>query len=238
MSDEPVSDSANAVFLRLFPLRLVLFPGMRLPLHVFEERYRIMIGECIEQKAPFGVVLIERGREVGGGASVHAIGTSARIMHVERYPDGRMNLVVVGEHRFRVYDFFQHDPYPAANVVYIPHSEPGSSETRYPSLERLVRVEWERYNRLMERIEENWETMDSHPSTPQELAYTVAASMLLDDAKKQELLEKNNLVSLLETESRLLAEQNYRHTAVIAARELLNDRIRRFGNFPKPFRLN
>lgn len=235
MSEKSVP--VNPVFLRLFPLRVVLFPGMHLPLYIFEERYRTMIGECLEQKAPFGVVLVERGREGGGGATIHTVGTSARILHVERHPDGRMNLLAVGEHRFRVHDFFQHEPYPAANVVYIAPSTLAASARCRP-LERSVRMAWERYSRLMSQLEENWKPVEALPRTAQELAYFVAASMILDDAKKQELLEENDLVALLEIELRLLEEQNYHHAAVLAARELLDKRIRRFGDLPKPFRLN
>ncbi|MBF6600779.1 MAG: LON peptidase substrate-binding domain-containing protein [Dehalococcoidia bacterium] len=69
--------------LRLFPLQTVLFPGMRLPLHIFEERYKIMVRECIDEDAPFGVVLIRSGAEVGGGAIPHDVGTTARIIQVE-----------------------------------------------------------------------------------------------------------------------------------------------------------
>lgn len=235
MSEKSVP--TNPVFLRLFPLRVVLFPGMPLPLYIFEERYRAMIGECLEQKAPFGVVLVERGREGSGVVTVHTVGTSARILHVEHYPDGRMNLLAIGEHRFRVRDFFQHEPYPAANVVYIAPSTISAPE-EYRPLERRVRIAWERYSRLMSQLEENWKPVEAIPRTAQELAYFVAASMALDDAKKQELLEENDLGALLEAESRLLEEQNYHHAAVLAARELLDQRIQRFGDLPKPFRLN
>jgi len=238
MDDRRVSETRPLVFLRLFPLHVVLFPGQHLPLHIFEERYRTMIGECLAQKASFGVVLIERGHEVGGDAIVHAVGTSARIVRAERYPDGRMNLLVVGEHRFRIHEFFQHTPYPAARVVYLPPSQPTSPMTESEPLIALVRAEWERYNRLMALIEEGWEPMEVIPSTAQELAYSVASAMILEDSKKQALLEENNLTALLETESRLLADQNYRFAALLAARERLEGRVRQFGDLPKPFRLN
>ena len=69
----------------LFPLKnVVLFPGMMLPLHIFELRYREMINRCIEEKIPFGVLLIEEGQEVGDTAKPHMVGTAARITRVER----------------------------------------------------------------------------------------------------------------------------------------------------------
>ena len=88
--------------LRLFPLNTVLFPNMRLPLHIFEERYKLMIRECIEEDAPFGVVLIQTGEEVGSTAAPHQVGTTARIIQVEYLDDGRMNIFTMGERRFRI----------------------------------------------------------------------------------------------------------------------------------------
>src|SRR5438128_2047759 len=88
--------------LRLFPLNTVLFPGMRMPLHIFEERYKIMVRECMEEDAPFGIVLIRSGVEVGGGAVPHSLGTTARIMQVEYLDEGRLNLFAIGERRFRI----------------------------------------------------------------------------------------------------------------------------------------
>jgi Lon protease-like protein len=77
------------MYLRLFPLQTVLFPGMRMPLHIFEERYKLMIRECIEQDAPFGVLLIRDGAEVGAGAVPHNVGTTARISQTTCSPSAR-----------------------------------------------------------------------------------------------------------------------------------------------------
>jgi len=97
--------------LRLFPLQTVLFPGMRLPIHVFEDRYRLMIRECIEEDAPFGVLLIKSGSEVGGPAVPHDLGTTARILQVEYLEDGRMNIFTIGERRFRTIALNTTQPY-------------------------------------------------------------------------------------------------------------------------------
>lgn len=87
----------------LFPLRTVLFPGVALPLHIFEERYRLMIARCLEAGSPFGVVLIRDGREVGGGdLSIAGVGTFAAIREAERHPDGRYDLLTVGIGRFAI----------------------------------------------------------------------------------------------------------------------------------------
>jgi Lon protease-like protein len=89
----------------LFPLHAVLCPGIALPLHIFEERYRDLVRFCIEGAVPFGIVLICDGREVGGGTlSFSAVGTLAEIRQAGRYPDGRYDLLVVGTGRFAIED--------------------------------------------------------------------------------------------------------------------------------------
>jgi Lon protease-like protein len=89
--------------LPLFPLHAVLFPGVALPLRVFEPRYRAMVGHCLSVGQPFGVVLIRDGREVGEvPAALANVGTTAIIRQAGRYPDGRMDIVTVGGRRFRI----------------------------------------------------------------------------------------------------------------------------------------
>src|ERR1700757_4702903 len=94
--------------LPLFPLNTVLFPGMALPLRIFEPRYRLMIEECLTSGGSFGVALISSGREVGDPAVPHRVGTSARIAGAERLSDGRLNIEVVGQERFHILDLY-HD---------------------------------------------------------------------------------------------------------------------------------
>jgi Lon protease-like protein len=103
----------------LFPLHTVLCPGIALPLHVFEPRYRLMIERCVADDSPFGVVLIREGREVGGeDVSIAGIGTLAEIRQAERYPDGRYDLVVVGGRRFSIEGVEAHrEPYLVAEVT-------------------------------------------------------------------------------------------------------------------------
>ena len=96
--------------LPLFPLQTVLYPGMPLPLHIFEERYRQMIDKCLEHDAPFGVTLIKKGVEVGGPAEPFDVGTSARIVEASRREDGQMDLMAQGVHRFRILETLQDRP--------------------------------------------------------------------------------------------------------------------------------
>jgi uncharacterized protein len=100
----------------MFPLGSVLVPGMLLPLHVFEPRYRALVHDCVAGDGEFGVVLIERGSEVGGGDVRTGIGTVAHILRVEELQDGRFALAAVGTRRLRVTAWLEDDPYPRADV--------------------------------------------------------------------------------------------------------------------------
>jgi Lon protease-like protein len=100
----------------MFPLGTVLFPHAVLPLHVFEDRYRALVETCLRGDGRFGVVLISRGFEVGGGDSRVEVGTVARIVEAARAPDGRYLLATVGAERLRVRRWLDDDPYPRAEV--------------------------------------------------------------------------------------------------------------------------
>ena len=100
----------------MFPLGSVLFPGMPLALRVFEERYLKMMGAILEDDTPqFGVVLIERGHEVGGGEKRFEVGTLAEVLEIAA-PDGPLAVVARGTKRFRVVNWLEDDPYPKAEI--------------------------------------------------------------------------------------------------------------------------
>lgn len=106
------------MILPIFPLGCTLLPGGSLPLHVFEDRYRQLVGDLLsEDRAEFGVVLIERGSEVGGGEERTRHGTVARILQCRRFPDGRYALQTGGVFRFVVDRWLDDRPYPSAIVV-------------------------------------------------------------------------------------------------------------------------
>lgn len=101
----------------MFPLGTVLLPGMLLPLHVFEERYRRMMDDVLAEPRPaFGVALIERGSEVGGGDVRSDLGCLARVVEASRAEDGRWAVVAVGAERVRILRWLEDDPYPRAEV--------------------------------------------------------------------------------------------------------------------------
>lgn len=100
----------------MFPLGSVLLPGMVLPLHIFEERYRALVRDCMAGEGEFGVALIERGSEVGGGDIRAMTGCIAQIVQAEEFPDGRWAVVAVGTRRVKVRGWLPDDPYPVAEV--------------------------------------------------------------------------------------------------------------------------
>jgi hypothetical protein len=100
----------------MFPLSSVLFPGAELPLHVFEPRYRELVADCLAGDGEFGVVLIARGSEVGGGDQRFGVGTVARIVSASPFPDGRWALLAAGTGRFVVERWLDDASYPLAEV--------------------------------------------------------------------------------------------------------------------------
>jgi uncharacterized protein len=126
--------------LAMFPLGTVLLPGAVLPLHIFEPRYRQLVQDCLDGEPEFGVVLIERGSEVGGGDVRSMVGTVARMMQVAGMPDGRYAVITVGTRRVRINAWLPDDPYPMADISDWPDAEPMFPlGDRIEALERRVR---------------------------------------------------------------------------------------------------
>ena len=123
-----MSDDLVALPLPMFPLGSVAFPGSVVPLHVFEPRYRRLALDVQRGDGRFGIVLIERGSEVGGGEVRTTVGTRMRVTEASQFDDGRWALVAVGEERIRVVTWLPDDPYPVALVETPPPGEPPSSE--------------------------------------------------------------------------------------------------------------
>ena len=130
----------------MFPLGSVLFPGMPLTLHVFEPRYRALVAACVAgaergESPEFGVVLIERGTEVGGGDQRFAVGTVAQLTQVAELPDGRYATMAVGTRRLAVQAWLGEDPYPRAEVEDVgeAHFDPGLDGPLLQRAEEQVR---------------------------------------------------------------------------------------------------
>lgn len=106
--------------LPLFPLNTVLFPGMPISLHIFEERYKQLMNHCINTKQPFGVVLIKQGRDIDLQVDSHTIGCTAQISRVQQLSQGRMNILALGQERFRIFELKYDKPYLVGMVESLP----------------------------------------------------------------------------------------------------------------------
>lgn len=129
----------------MFPLGTALVPGAELPLRIFEPRYRQMLDDHADTATDpttirFGVVLIERGSEVGGGEKRCEVGTLAHAEITGRLPDGRASLTAIGRRRFRVVEWLPDDPYPRARVTVLPEQAPSNSDlARLRTLDERLR---------------------------------------------------------------------------------------------------
>lgn len=190
----------------LFPLRTVLFPGQLLPLHIFEMRYRQMINDCIEQEIPFGVVLIQKGREIGETAIPYPVGTLARIRRVERQEDGRMHIYCIGEERFRIESLIQEQPYLIARVEQLLWQ--ANPEVDYSARMARLRVNLAQYLQSLAAAVGTPIQVEELPDDPYLLGCVAAIALRLPNQEKQELLASISLNHLIDLSDSLLRREN------------------------------
>jgi Lon protease-like protein len=163
------------VELPIFELPVVLLPGELLPLHIFEERYKRMIGHCLETAEPFGIVF----RDDDGNA--HRTGCTARVSEVlERFEDGRMNIVVAGEQPFKVLERFEQAEFPAGEIETIDAADESGDDPEAATDAR------EAFAELVQRV--SGEAADATELEAED-SYGIAARVELPPATKQALLE-------------------------------------------------
>jgi len=191
--------------LPIFPLGTVLFPSSALPLHIFEERYKLMIASCLERDEPFGVALIKEGVEAGGPAIPCEIGTTARITRVERLADGRMNIVTIGGRRFRILALDHRKPYLQAEVEYIERTE--DPEADAPIAARVCEL-FSAYYRATLALNEQWTRRVELPQRPAVLADFIGGRLdIAEQTVRQDLLAAPTVRECLEREADLIAER-------------------------------
>ena len=196
----------NVAEIPLFPLGTVLFPNQLLPLHVFEERYKLMIAECLRDDLPFGVVLIKQGREVGYGAVPFAIGTTARIAEVQRLDQGRMNLRCIGQRPFRMVETLQERPYMRCRIQYLDHRL--GAEEEMGALVDSVKERFEQHLDILSRLSDRERVKLDLDLDPQALSYLVGSILAVQMPEKQALLEEPLARERLQREAALLAREN------------------------------
>ncbi len=195
--------------LPLFPLNnVVLFPGMKLPLHIFEERYKEMIGRCSEAGSPFGVLLIKEGQEVGEPAEPFTVGTTARITDLQSMEDGRMNIFTEGEQRFRVVETVQQTPYLVGLVQFL-EEELGDVA---PVLVEEIRQEYVGFLTHQATIAGGWNSRVDVTDEPRQLFWDVMSSLSssveVPKELRQRLLESATTQHRLEQVLPVLSRSN------------------------------
>lgn len=197
--------------LPLFPLGTVLFPGMVLPLHIFEERYRLLLKRHLGSDPIFGVVLTRSGYEVGDEPEIHEVGTAASVLKAQRYGDGRIDLIVEGTRRFRVLRGHWDETYLTGTIEWIEEPADGRTPTDLSRLDGDIRRAFEDYLAALARaLGARPEPVDL-AADPIGAAYTICAMMPLDVAQRQRLLEASvpegllrEVLSMLRRERELL----------------------------------
>lgn len=198
--------SANIIELPLFPLNVVLFPGMVLPLHIFEPRYRQMISDCQEQERPFGVVLA-RSNSQPLQEEPYPVGTMAEIHDLNRLEDGRFVLMAVGLQRFHILSQHREKPYLSGMVeefedVPVPIAELHASTRQAHELFRAY------LEMLLKATNEQDSDISTHlPDSPEALSHFIAYFLDIQDEQKQHFLEITSTAQRLQEEITILRRE-------------------------------
>src|SRR5712692_10377789 len=195
--------------LPLFPLGTVLFPGLLLPLHIFEDRYRRLVRDLLAAPEPrqFGVIAIRKGRETGvdGIQALHEIGCTAALRQVRELEDGRYDVVTVGTRRFRLASLDDSKPYLQGQVDLL--AEETGEQAAAAEAARVVRDAFRAY---LNALAERGVTQISAPELPDDpvtLSYLVGASMIIELSDRQTLLAEPDALHRLAAERALLSRE-------------------------------
>jgi hypothetical protein len=204
--------------LPLFPLSTVLFPGMRLPLHIFEERYRLLVADLAAQPEPqrFGVIAIRKGREVGadGVTALHEVGCVAEVRQITSHADGRFDLATVGTERFRLLradaslPYLQGEVEPLGDDASPAGTDPAVAAEAVAFATSRVQAGFRAYlNALADRGGGVISIADL-PDEPVLLSYVVGAAMIIDLPERQSLLAAPSALDRLRRERSLLSRES------------------------------
>jgi Lon protease-like protein len=194
--------------LPLFPLGTVLYPGLLLPLHIFEERYRQLVRDLLDGPEPrrFGVIAIRKGRETGvdGVSGLYEIGCTATLRRVVEHEDGRYDLVTAGTQRFRLSSLDEARPYLRGEVEFL--DEPAGDEAASALAGRAAQAAFRDYlAALADRGAEV--TVPDLPDEPVLLSYLIAAAIVVDLPDRQALLAEPDARRRLESERAMLTRE-------------------------------
>jgi Lon protease-like protein len=195
--------------LPLFPLGTVLYPGLLLPLNIFEDRYRQLVRDLLDGPEPrrFGVIAIRKGRETGvdGVSALYQIGCIATLRRVAKHEDGGFDLVTVGTDRFRLTGLDESRPYLQGRMDLLTEDAGGEQEAGLAA--RAVHGAFRGYLEMLAQRDTAQVRLPDLPDDPVLLSYLVAASMILDLPVRQSLLAEPDALHRLTAERALLARE-------------------------------
>lgn len=186
--------------LPIFPLRVVLFPGRPLPLHVFEERYQRMLGDVLDDDRRFGVVAIRSGSAEEHQPRTFEVGCVAEVEQVTRLPDGRADLSTRGVQRFRVEQWLDGEPYHRAEVVALEDGPTGADQTKVAALRELLVP-------YLQALGAPEELICHLPDSPDHLAWLAAGAAQVGLHEQQALLELDSTQDRIEGTLALLRRE-------------------------------
>ena len=189
----------------MFPLGGVVFPGQLLPLHIFEPRYQQMLRHCMDGDREFGVVLIERGHEVGGGDLRAEIGTVARILDASEATPGHWAVIALGTRRIKVQRWHRDDPWPSAEIDDLPDVPAEGAEVS--STWAAVQQQFRRVRALSAELEnEAIDVTAGYDPDPAVGSFHLAALSQLGSFDRQRVLSTVGVQRRVEVLAELLAE--------------------------------
>jgi Lon protease-like protein len=195
--------------LPLFPLGAVLYPGMILPLHIFEERYRQLVRDLLAgaEARRFGVIAIRKGRETGidGVDSLYEVGCTATLRRVDRHDDGRFDIVTVGTQRFRLLRLDQTRPYLQGEVEMLTE-KPTDPAAAGPAV-RVIQSAFREYLDALTEWGGATIRLEELPDEPELLSFIVAAAMVIDLPERQAMLAESDTLQRLAMQRALLSRE-------------------------------
>ena len=210
--------------LPLFPLTTALVPGLVLPLHIFEPRYRVMIDELLqrpEEEREFGIVAV-RERHLGAATTgavaghrdddLYPVGVTAVVRQAERLDDGRYDIITIGGRRFQIMEVDRSAPLLRAEVEFLPEPDIDPNEPSIQQLTQRAVVAFEKYRAALGgRLQEEQDDDEQLPGDPTVLSYLITAALIVDAGTRQDLLASPDTVTRLHESVRILGNE----TAII-----------------------
>jgi Lon protease-like protein len=180
----------------LFPLPMVMFPSVIVPLHIFEERYKILINRSIDEDREFGIVLNTPGSSTENESTIRRVGVSVRVTQTERLDDGRLNIEVAGERRFRILEFTGNKPYWKAMVEFLEDDESSDDlQESFNTVKRLYRAA----HTLASQLRGTPAGEIVIPDSPAGLSYLVSYVLGISWDAKEDLLEMSSVAGRLKS---------------------------------------